>query len=86
MKGGGGGSVDVVVPHKIKWPPEYALTSSKKESVEYDPLSVTQWVAGFCHIMKEESHVENKEHMLDYLIKLLEDVLPCHAVLLCRME
>ena len=44
--------------------------------------------------MKEESNVENKEHMLDYLIQLLEDAndfswdaaKASHAVLLCRME
>ena len=30
-------------------------------------------MAGFCRILKEESNVENKEHMLDYLIQLLED-------------
>ena len=44
--------------------------------------------------MKEENHEENKEHMLDYLIQLLEDAndfswdaaKASHAVLLCRME
>ena len=68
-----GGSVDVNVPHRVKWPQEYVLSGTKKERVQYDNLSVTQWVAGFCRIMKEESNVENKEHMLDYLIQLLED-------------
>ena len=68
-----GGSVDVLVPHRVKWPQEYVLSGTKKERVQYDNLTVTQWVAGFCHIMTEESNVENKEHMLDYLIQLLED-------------
>ena len=44
--------------------------------------------------MKEESNVENKEYMLDYLIQLLEDAKDfswdaakaSHTVLLCRME
>ena len=44
--------------------------------------------------MKEETNLENKEHMLDYLIQLLEDAndfswdaaKASHAVLLCRME
>ena len=89
-----GGSVDVIVPHRVKWPQEYVLSGTKKERVQYDNLSVTQWVAGFCRIMKEESNVENKEHMLDYLIQLLEDAndfswdvaKASHAVLLCRME
>ena len=85
-----GGSVDVVVPNKVKWPQEYVLSGSKKERVQYDSLNVT----GFCRIMKEETNVENKEHMLDYLIQLLEDAndfswdaaKASHAVLLCRME
>ena len=53
-----------------------------------------QWVAGFCRIMKEETNVENKYSMLDYLISLFEDVQDflwdaaraSHAVLLFRME
>ena len=44
--------------------------------------------------MKEESHLANKEHLLDYLIQFLEDAndffweaaKASHAVLLCRME
>ena len=37
-----GGSVDVVVPHRVIWPQEYVLSSSKKERVQYDSLNVTQ--------------------------------------------
>ena len=44
--------------------------------------------------MKEENNVENREHMLDYLIQLLEDAndfswdaaKASHAILLCMME
>ena len=67
-----GGSIDVVVSHRVKWPQEYVLSCSKKERVQYDQLTTTQWMAGFCRIMKEENNLENKEHMLDYLIQLLE--------------
>ena len=67
-----GSSVDVVVPHRVKWPQEYVLSGSKKERLQYDHLTVTQWVAGFCCIMKGENNVEKKDHMLDYLIHLLE--------------
>ena len=89
-----GGTVEVVVPNRVKWPQEYVLSGSKKERVQYDNLSITQWMTGFCRIMKEEIHSENKEHMLDYLIQLLEDAndfswdaaKASHAVLLCRME
>ena len=85
-----GGLVDVVLSQRVKWAQEYALSGSKKERLQYDQLSVTHWVAGFCRIMKEEN-VENKEHMLDYLIQLLEDTSnfswdEANAVLLCRME
>ena len=70
------------------------MSGSKKEREQYDQLSVTQWVAGFCCIMKKENHVENKEHMLDYLFQLLKDAndfswdvaKASHVVLLCRME
>ena len=51
-------------------------------------------MADFCRIMKDENHGENKEHMLDFFIQLLEyandfswdAAKASHAVLLCRME
>ena len=42
-----GGSVEVVVPDRVKWPQEYVLAGSKKECIQYDQLSMSQWVAGF---------------------------------------
>ena len=89
-----GGAVEVVVPHRVKWPQEYVLAGSKKERVQYDQLSMSQWVAGFCRIMRDETDAQNKDSMLDYLISLLEDAQDfswdaaraSHAVLLCRME
>ena len=89
-----GGLVEVMVKHKVKWPHEYILSGSNKERISYDQLSVVQWVAGFCRIMKEEKNVESKEFMLDYLVSLLDDAQDfswevakaSHAVLLCRME
>ena len=48
-----GGSDEVVVPNRIKWPQEYVLAESKKERVQYYQLSMPQWVAGFCRIMRE---------------------------------
>ena len=64
----------MVIPNRIKWPQEYVLAGSKKESVQYDQLSMQQWVAGFCRIMKEENDLQNKNSMLDYPISLFEDV------------
>ena len=51
-------------------------------------------MAGFCRILREEQDPQVKEHMLDYLIALMEDAndfswdvaRASHAVLLCRME
>ena len=88
-----GGSVEVMVKHKVKWAHEYVLSGSNKERVSYDQLSVVQWVDGFCGIMKEEKNSDSKEFMSDYLDSLLDDAQDfsweaakaSHAVL-CRME
>ena len=89
-----GGPIEVVVPNRVKWPQEFVLSGSKKERIQYDNLSVVQWVAGFCRILREEKDPQVTEHMLDYLIALMEDAndfswdaaRASHAVLLCRME
>ena len=90
----GGGAVEVLVQNKVKWPHEYVLSGSNKERVSYDHLSILQWVAGFCRIMREEKNSDSKDFMLDYLVSLLDDAQDfsweaakaSHAVLLCRME
>ena len=92
--GGGGGAVEVLVPNRVKWPHEYILSGNFKERISYDQLSVTQWMAGFGRIMKEEKNPEIKDSMFDYLVSLFDnandfswDVAKAsHAVLLCRME
>ena len=61
-----GGPIEVVVPNRVKWPQEFVLSGSKKERIQYDNLSVVQWVAGFCRILTEEKD-------LDYLIARLSD-------------
>ena len=51
-----------------------------------------QWMAGFCRTMREETNQNLKDHMLNYLIDLMNDakdfswVWPRPAMLLCRME
>ena len=65
-----------------------------QKNIQYDQLSVVQWVAGFCRTLREEQNPQVKEHMLDYLIALMKDANDfswdaaqgSHAVLLCRME
>ena len=89
-----GGPVEVVVPNRVKWPQEFVLSGFKKERIQYDQLSVVQWVAGYCRILREEQNLQVREHMPDYLIALMEDAhdfswdgaRASHAVLLCRME
>ena len=34
-----GGSVEVVVVNRVKWPQEYVLAGSKKERIQYDQFS-----------------------------------------------
>ena len=69
----GGGPVDVVVPNRVKWPQEFVLSGFKKERIPYDQLSVVQWVAGYCRILREEQDPQVRGHMLDYMIALMED-------------
>ena len=89
-----GGSVDVFVSKRVKWPHEYVLACQNKDQISYNQLSPIQWMAGFCRSIKEEPDSKIKEHMLDYGINLLEDATDfswssakaSHAVLLCHME
>ena len=85
-----GGSVQVLVPNCVKWPHEYVLSGLSKERVSYDQLSTTQWVVGFCRIMKEEKNLNIRENMLDYNDDAndfsWDAAKASHAVLLCRME
>ena len=68
-----GGSVEVFVQNRVKWPHEFVLSGQNKDRLSYIQLSPIQWVAGFCRTMREESSSQNRDYMLDYLINLLED-------------
>ena len=89
-----GGPVDVLIKNRVRWPHEYVLSGLNKERVSYDQLNGTQWVAGFGQTMRDESDPDLTQHMLDYLIALMDDAndfswtsaKASHAVLLCRME
>ena len=89
-----GGPVDIFVKNRVKWPHEFVLAGPSKERVSYNNLTMLQWVAGFCRTMKEEHDMSFREHMLDYMICLLDDAQDfswqaakaSHAVHLCRME
>ena len=67
-----GGSVDIFVKERVKWSQEFVLVGNTKDRVLYNQLNITQWVAGFCRIMREENGQHTKNYMLDYLA-LLDD-------------
>ena len=89
-----GGSETVYVKKEVPWPHNFVLGGSKKSRVSYDALSLSQWVAGFSQIIREEPNNDTRNQMLDYLTDLMEDshdfgwqaAKGSHAVLLCRME
>ena len=89
-----GGSIDIFVSNRVKWPHEYVLSGQKKDRISYNQLSPVQWMSGFCRAMREEQNRAIKDCMLDYVINLLDDAQDfswssakaSHAVLLCRME
>ena len=89
-----GGSMDIFVKERVKWPHEFVLAGSTKDRITYNQLNITQWMSGFCRILRDENCQKSKDHMLDYLIALLDDsndfswqaAKASHAVLLCRME
>ena len=87
-----GGSMDIFVKERVKWPHEFVLAGSTKDRITYNQLNITQWMFGFCRILRDENCQKIRNHMLDYLIALLDDSndfswqAGSHAVLLCRME
>ena len=70
------------------------LSGPSKERVSYNNLTMLQWVAGVCQTMREEHDMSVREHMLDYMISLLDNAKDfswqaakaSHAVLLCQMD
>ena len=89
-----GGSETVWVKYEVPWPHNHVLSGSNKSRTSYDALSLSQWVAGFSCIIREETDPSVKNHMLEYMTDLMEDsndfgwsaAKASHAVLLCRME
>ena len=87
-----GGTMDVFVKERVKWP--HVLAGSTKDRITYNQLNITQWMSGFCRILRDENCQKIRDHMLNYLIALLDDsndfswqaAKASHAVLLCRME
>ena len=67
------GAVDVYLNQRVKWPHEFVLARTSTGRLNYNQLNITQWMAGFCRIMRDEENLQTKGHMLDYLVALLDD-------------
>ena len=59
------GAVDVYVKQHVKWSHQYILAGNTKDRIVDNQLNITQWMSGFCRILKEESCQDTGEHMLD---------------------
>ena len=68
-----GGSETVWVKNEVPWPHNHVLSGSNKSRTSYDALSLSQWVAGFSCIIREEVDPSVKNHMLEYMTDLMED-------------
>ena len=64
---------DVTVKFKIPWPQNQVLSGSTRSRLSYDQLYVYQWVSGFACIAQDETDIEVKNKMLEYLADLMED-------------
>ena len=88
------GSETIYVKKEVPWPHNYVLGGSKKSRVSYDVLTLSQWVAGFSQIIREETCTNTRNHILHYLTNLMVDshdfgwqaAKGSHDVLLCRIE
>ena len=67
--------MDVCVNHKVRWPHDFVLVGQNKDRVTYNQLSPVQWMAGFVETSgrSQMSDVKNREHLLHYVIDLLDD-------------
>ena len=89
-----GGNIEVTVKEKVSWPYEPILGGLQRQRVNYDQLSLTQWVQGFCRNILEESSVARRDAMVTYMGDLMEDATDfswqsakaAHVVMLCEME
>ena len=55
-----GGEVDVYINKKVKWPHEFVLAGTSKDRLNYNQLNITQWMAGFCRIMRDEENLQTR--------------------------
>ena len=68
-----GGTDTIYCKNEVPWPHNYVLTGSSMSQAKYDSLSMSQWVAGFCQIIRDQSDPYIKNQILDYMSDLMED-------------
>ena len=89
-----GGNVNVTVKTKVAWPHETVFGGASRQCINYDQLSLTQWVHGFCENILDEPSVSRRDAMVSYMGDLMEDASDfswqgakaANTVLLCEME
>ena len=94
LKSKRGGPVDVYVKHKVAWPHEAILGGVNRSRLNYDQLTLSQWVQGFCKNILDEKDEGKREKMVAYMADLMEDATDfswtgakaAHAVLCCELE
>ena len=83
----------IFVKERVKWPHEFVLAGNTNNGISFNLLNITQWMSGFCRILRDENCPKIRDH-IEYLIALLDDsndfswqaAKASHAVLLCCME
>ena len=94
LKSKRGGPVDVYVKHKVACPHEAILGGVNHSRLNYDQLTLSQWVQGFCKNILDEKDEGKREKMVAYMADLMEDATDfswtgakaAHAVLCCELE
>ena len=82
----------IEVKNKVAWPHEVILGGTSRQRLNYDQLSITQWVQGFCRNVLDEKCNKCRKIMISYLSDIMGDatdfslssVKASHAVLLWR--
>ena len=64
----------MTVQSKVVWPHERILGGHTRQRLTYDQISMAQFVQGFVKSMLHEKNPYNREHMLQYLGDIMEDM------------
>ena len=86
-----GSNEPVWVKRHIVWPQNYIVGAENKGKNAYQGLDVFQFVTGFASQIRDESDVDFKNNMLQYLAELFEDASwlsakYSHQQVCCKME